>query len=252
MADEPTLTGARVLVVGASAGIGRAFARHAIAQGARVCAAARRREALDELCCEAGGGHAVAADVTDPDACRRLVDEAVGHLGALDLVLHTAGGGGLAPIAEADPDEWRRIYEVNVLGPTLVCGAALPALAPDGLIAFMSSEAATAETRWGMSAYAASKAALDTAIRFWRHENPDRRFQRIVMGATQPTDIADSWDIDRVVTSLEHWKSAGISMAMMETDDVGRQLVEVLGAVLAHPGIDVPDIRLAPRGSAAP
>jgi NAD(P)-dependent dehydrogenase (short-subunit alcohol dehydrogenase family) len=250
MADEPTLTSARVLVVGASAGIGQAFARHAVALGARVCVAARRREALDELCREAGGGHPVAADVTDPADCRRLVDEAVAHLGGLDLVLYTAGAGALGPIAEADPAVWRRVYDVNVVGPTLVCGAALPALAPDGLVAFMSSEA-TGETRWGMSAYAASKAALDTAIRFWRHEHPERRFQRIVMGATQPTDFAQGWDMTLVTTCLDHWTRAGIPMTMMETDDVGRQLAEVLGVVLAHPGIDVPDLRLAPRGETA-
>ena len=39
-------------------------------------------------------------------------------------------------------------------------------------------------------------------------------------------------------------------MTAMETDDVGRHLADVLGVVLAHPGIDVPDLRLAPRGEA--
>ena len=156
MADEPTLTSARVLVVGASAGIGRAFARHAVALGAQVCVAARRRDALDDLCRDAGGGHAVAADVTDADSCRRLVDEAVGHLGGLDLVLYTAGTGSLAPIAEADPAAWRHTFDVNVIGPTLVCAAALPVLAPDGLISFMSSEAAI-ETRRGMRRRPASR-----------------------------------------------------------------------------------------------
>ena len=101
MAGGPTLSSARVLVVGASAGIGRAFARHAVALGGRVCVAARRIDALEALCREAGGGHPVTADVTDPDACRRLVDEAVAHMGGLDLVLHTAGAGALGPIAEA-------------------------------------------------------------------------------------------------------------------------------------------------------
>lgn len=250
MADGPTLSSARVLVVGASAGIGRAFARHAVALGARVCVAARRVDALEALCREAGGGHPVPVDVTDPDSCRRLIDEAVAHLGGLDLVVHTAGAGALGPIAEADPEVWRRVYDVNVVGPTLVCGAALPALATDGLMAFMSSEA-TGETRWGMSAYAASKAALDSTIRFWRHEHPERRFQRIVMGAAQPTDFADGWDLELVTACLDRWVRAGISMTMMETDDVGRQLAEVLGVVLAHPGIDVPDLRLAPRGEAA-
>ena len=75
--------------------------------------------------------------------------------------------------------------------------------------------------------------------------------ERIVMGPAQPTDFADGWDLELVTSCLDRWMRAGISMTMMETDDVGRQLAEVLGVVLAHPAIDVPDLRLAPRGEAA-
>ena len=55
------LAGRRVLVAGASAGIGRAFAVHAVGAGAEVVLVARRAEALQEVVAEAGGGHAVAA-----------------------------------------------------------------------------------------------------------------------------------------------------------------------------------------------
>jgi NAD(P)-dependent dehydrogenase (short-subunit alcohol dehydrogenase family) len=238
-----------VLVVGASAGIGRAFARHAVAQGADVCVSARRAEKLVELCREAGGGRPVVGDVTDPDDCRRVVGEAVEHLGGLDLVLYTAGAGTMAPIVEADPAAWRRDYEVNVIGPTLVCGAALPALGPHGLMSFISSEASS-QTRWGLSSYTASKTALDATIRFWRAEHPERRFQRIVMGATIPTEFGDGFDRDHLTVALQRWAATGVPPTAMETDDVGRQLAEVLGVVLAHPGIDVPDLCLGARGEA--
>ncbi len=242
------MTPSRLLVVGASSGIGRAFARHTIAMGSDVCVAARRHDKLVELCTEAGGGHAIAGDATDSDDARRIVATAGERLGGLDLVLYAAGTTAVRPIAEIDPEAWRRDYDVNVIGATLIAAAALPVLAPDGLIAFLSSEAA-GETRWGMSSYAASKTALDTTIRAWRHEHPERRFQRIVMGATMPTGFADQFDMDVLTVALDRWASSGISMTAMDTDDVGRQLAELIAVMLAHPGIDIPDLCFDPRGN---
>ncbi|MCU1377838.1 MAG: short-chain dehydrogenase/reductase [Acidimicrobiales bacterium] len=249
MADAPMLTSARVLVVGASSGIGRSFAHHAVTQGADVCVVARRADNLAALCAEAGGGHPIRADITEPDDCRRLVAEAADHLGGLDLILHSAGAGTLARIEEADADAWRRNYAVNALAPTLITAAALPHLAPDAVVAFLSSESTT-ETRWGMSAYTSSKAALEATIRSWRVEHPQRRFLRIVMGATMPTDFGTSFDASTLGTAFERWMAAGVSMTAMETDDVGRHLAETLAVILAHPTIDVPELCLDPRGEA--
>jgi NAD(P)-dependent dehydrogenase (short-subunit alcohol dehydrogenase family) len=221
-----------------------------VALGGQVCVSARRADKLDEVCREAGGGHAIAADASDPDSCARLVREAAAHLGGLDLVLYAAGAAVVSPLADATADDWRRAYEVNVVGPNLVCAAALGVLAPDGLVAFISSES-TSETRWGMGTYSASKAALDASIRNWRLEHPERRFQRIIMGATMPTEFGAGFPADVLETALNRWMAAGISMTAMETDDVGRHLAEVMSVILAHPAIDVPDIYLDPRGLAS-
>ncbi|MCU1484779.1 MAG: short-chain dehydrogenase/reductase [Actinomycetia bacterium] len=241
------LTSARVLVVGASAGIGRAFAHHAAALGAQVCVTARRSDKLAEL----DGCHPVTADITDPDDARRVVDEAAAHLGAIDLLFHSAGAGTMARIEEPDAAAWARDYAVNVLGPTMVTAAALPHLSPDAIVSFLSSESVS-ETRWGMSAYTASKSALDATIRSWRLEHPERRFQRIVMGATMPTDFGIGFGEAVLTTAFERWAAAGVSMTAMETDDVGRHLAEVMAVLLAHPTIDVPDLCLDPRSEAWP
>lgn len=247
MADAATLTSARILVVGGSAGIGRAFAQQAAAMGAEVCVTARRADKLAEV----DGCHPIVADVTDPDQCRRLVDEAVAALGSIDLILQSAGAGTMAPIAAADAGAWARDYAVNVIAPTCITAAALPHLSPDALVTFLSSES-TGETRWGLSAYTATKAALDATIRSWRVEHPERRFQRIVMGATMPTDFGSGFGADVLTTAFERWASAGVSMTFMETDEVGRHLAEVMAVLLAHPTIDVPDLCLDPRGEAWP
>jgi NAD(P)-dependent dehydrogenase (short-subunit alcohol dehydrogenase family) len=247
MTTSETLRSARILVVGASAGIGRAFAREALAQGALLAVSARRGDRLAEFGVESGGGIAVAGDVAVPQDCRRIVAEAAAHLGGFDLVLCAAGTATMAPIGEADADAWRRDYEVNVIGPTLVAGAALPHLSPHGLISFLSSETVH-ETRWGMSSYAAAKSALDATIRSWRVEHPERRFQRVVMGATMPTEFGDRFGTEVLTTALHRWGAAGVAMTAMDTEDVGRHLVEVMSVMLAHPGIDVPDLYLDPRG----
>ena len=62
---ETELAGARVLVTGASAGIGRAVAIHAVRLGARVMLTARRRKELEAACAEAGGGECVAVDLAE-------------------------------------------------------------------------------------------------------------------------------------------------------------------------------------------
>lgn len=247
MGESPTLNGRHVLVVGGSAGIGAAFAASAAAAGAEVCVSARRVEKLEELVAQIGRGHVIAADVTDAGACADLVAEAVDTLGRLDLVLYSAGTAVLAPLGRADAEAWRRSYEVNVVGPALIAQAAVPHMSAEGMIAFLSSEAVH-EFRWGMGTYAASKAALDTAIRYWRNEHPDRRFARIVIGATMPTDFGNNFtDVELLTEALERWAGSGIAMTTMETSDVGQHLAELLGVVLAHPEIDVPDLYLDAR-----
>lgn len=84
----------RLLIVGASSGIGRSLAEHALKRGAHVCVSARSADALDEICAEGGGrGHAIVADLARPDDCRRMVDAAAGAMGGLDAVVIAAGWG---------------------------------------------------------------------------------------------------------------------------------------------------------------
>ncbi|MCD9624109.1 SDR family oxidoreductase [Rhabdothermincola salaria] len=250
MAQSLSLDGVRVLVVGASSGIGRAYASCAHALGAEVCVSSRRADALQDLCDELGAGHVVAADVTEPGKAEEVVARAVALMGGLDVVLYSAGFATLRPLRETQVDDWTAAYQVNVVGPSMVAQAAVEVLSPEGIVSFISSESA-GEVRWGLAPYASSKAALDTAIRYWRHEHPERRFQRVIMGATMPTGFGDLMGAsEHLATALERWAAVGISGTVMHVDDVGRQLAEITALMLAHPEIDVPDIYLDPRGEA--
>ena len=235
-----------MLVVGASSGIGAARARAVAAGGGQVAVSARRSDRLEELVAQMGTGYAVPGDATDPDDARRVADAAATALGGLDLMVYVAGYGVLQPLVETDPDTWTDVFRVNVVGANLAAAAALDHLGPDGIAAFVSSRT-VADANPMFATYSATKAALDQCSRVWRHEHPDRRFVRIVMGNTAPTEFADHMRPERLGEALEAWQGLGIPGGMMDVDDVGRALAEALAVALDHPGIDSSEIRFDAR-----
>ena len=235
-----------MLVVGASSGIGAALARAVAAGGGQVAVSARRSDRLEELVAQMGTGYAVPGDATDPDDARRVADAAATALGGLDLMVYVAGYGVLQPLVETDPDTWTDVFRVNVVGANLAAAAALDHLGPDGIAAFVSSRTVD-DANPMFATYSATKAALDQCIRVWRHEHPDRRFVRIVMGNTAPTEFADHMRPERLGEALEAWQGLGIPGGMMDVDDVGRALAEALAVALDHLGIDSSEIRFDAR-----
>ena len=235
-----------MLGVGASSGIGAALARAVAAGGGQVAVSARRSDRLEELVAQMGTGYAVPGDATDPDDARRVADAAATALGGLDLMVYVAGYGVLQPLVETDPDTWTDVFRVNVVGANLAAAAALDHLGPDGIAAFVSSRTVD-DANPMFATYSATKAALDQCIRVWRHEHPDRRFVRIVMGNTAPTEFADHMRPERLGEALEAWQGLGIPGGMMDVDDVGRALAEALAVALDHPGIDSSEIRFDAR-----
>jgi short-subunit dehydrogenase len=121
MGHRRTVAGSRLLITGASQGIGRALAEAAVARGARVLATARSAELLKELEASAKPGRGGAlvtlvADVTSDADRRRTVDALVEHFGGLDVLVNNAGIGATGRFADADPGRLRQIMEVNVFG----------------------------------------------------------------------------------------------------------------------------------------
>jgi NADP-dependent 3-hydroxy acid dehydrogenase YdfG len=111
------LEGKVVLVTGASAGIGEALAREAVAGGGRVVLVARRRERVEALAAELGAAAlAVAGDVTRDGDVARAVELARGRFGGLDLLFANAGFGVAGKLAELAIDDYRRQFDTNVFG----------------------------------------------------------------------------------------------------------------------------------------
>jgi NADP-dependent 3-hydroxy acid dehydrogenase YdfG len=189
------LTGRRILVTGASSGIGAATGRALAAAGAQVALLARRHEPLAHLAHEIGGV-AVPADVTDVLACRTAIDGAAEQLGGLDGVVNAAGVVFPGSVADADPDGWRAMVEVNLLGVLHVTQACIPHLRASGRgdvvnVSSMSGRrVASAET----GVYAATKAGLHALSEGLRRElTPDR----IRVGVIAPGFVATPLYDDR-------------------------------------------------------
>jgi short-subunit dehydrogenase len=132
MGRRRNIADARILITGASHGIGRALAEAAAARGAKVIAVARSEDQLEELAgkVRAQGGSivTVTGDITDADDRRRMVDAAIQHLGGIDILVNNAGIGATGHFADAGPDRLRKIMEVNFFGLTETTRAFLPLL----------------------------------------------------------------------------------------------------------------------------
>ncbi len=111
--------GLTVLVTGASAGIGSAFARHAAKEGADVVLVARRRDRLDELAKELEtdhgiDAHVIVADLSAPDAAARLVDDLTTRSIDVDVLINNAGFATHGDVVTSDPEVLDREVALNV------------------------------------------------------------------------------------------------------------------------------------------
>ncbi len=233
------LDGRRVVVVGASAGIGRSFALHAVREGAQVVAAARRADRLADFVDEAGGGATVAADITVAEDCRRIADAALRELGAVDILMHAAAMAPLKRFSDTTVDDWQTVLATNLIGVHQVINAALPVLAPGGIVSVMSSET-VGQPRAGLGAYSVTKAALEESLRCWHTEHPNVRFSCVAVGSTVPTEFGNSFDLPLLSDLMSDWALHGLAQAeFMDTEEVGDFLVRMYAAALPYPQVNV-------------
>lgn len=165
------LTGKTALVTGASAGLGRHFARTLAAHGAAVVATARREAPLRELVGEierAGGAAlALALDVTDVDAVAVVSGEAARWRDTPQILVNNAGVAATRRALETNSAAWDTVIDTNLKGAWLVAQAFARQLVEaerGGSIINITSITAYRAVG-GIAPYAASKAALENLTR---------------------------------------------------------------------------------------
>jgi short-subunit dehydrogenase len=159
--------GRRVLVTGASSGIGAATAVAFAREGATVALAARRPDrlaaVLDQCRTHTPGSVALTVDLADLDGIGAFADRAVAELGGtVDVLVNNAGIPKRRKAASLTPGDLHEVMAVNFEAPVRLTGALLPAMLErgDGHIVNLSSMGVHMFS-YGVGAYAASKAAVE-------------------------------------------------------------------------------------------
>jgi NAD(P)-dependent dehydrogenase (short-subunit alcohol dehydrogenase family) len=244
----------KIVVVGASSGLGRCIGVGLARRGDQVALLARRRERLDGAASEAGpDALVVECDVTDEASCRAAITQAAEGLGGIDALVYAPGIGPLARLVDTDAATWRRVFDTNVTGAALVTAAALPHLrATGGCAVFLSSVSASLTPPWpGLGAYGVSKAALDKLVEAWRSEHPDVGFTRLVVGdcaggeGDAMTGFANDWDPDLAAEVAVTWVERHyLTGSLIDVED----LVQIVHAVVrGGASVSIPSITVAPR-----
>jgi short-subunit dehydrogenase len=155
------LAGKRVLITGASRGIGQALAERFTAAGARVALVARSEGPLKDLA-DRLGGTAHPADLADRDQLEGLIDRVEGDGGPVDVLVNNAGVDRAGFLVDMSLEDIDFLYRVNLIAPVELCRQVLPGMLERGRghIVVMSSMAGVGPYP-GYTMYASSKAALN-------------------------------------------------------------------------------------------
>ena len=167
-----SLTGKTALVIGASRGIGRATALALAAAGAQVLVhfGSGEKEAaavVDEIRRAGGKAEKIAADLRASEGPHQLAERVRAIIGGrLDVLVANAGIAKAATLEETTVEDFDALFAVNVRAPYFLVQQLLPALCKGSSIVLLSSLAAHASVGT-LSAYSATKGAIDTLVKHW-------------------------------------------------------------------------------------
>jgi NAD(P)-dependent dehydrogenase (short-subunit alcohol dehydrogenase family) len=187
------LKGKVALITGGNSGIGLAAAKLFVAEGARVAIIGRNQKTLDAAALELGSEtFAMRVDVTDLQAMEKSIVELVKRFGNLDVVFANAGIGFFTPVGSTSFEAFDAILRVNVTSTFFLVQACLPYLNNNASV-ILSSSVQNVNCRPGLSAYAASKAAVKVMARVMASELSPRGIRiNVVSPRAVDTPV---WDV---------------------------------------------------------
>jgi short-subunit dehydrogenase len=239
------LSGAHVLVTGASRGIGALVAGGAARRGATVTLVARSADTLRARAAEVGG-HALPCDLGSAEQRAGLVDRAESTTGRpVDVLVNCAGLDSVAGMLEVTAEQMRELYEVNLLAPAELVRQVLPGMLARGRghLVTVSSGFSTV-TAPGLVPYASSKAGLS---HFHAGVGLELRGTGIGMTLVEPGPVrTQMWeDIEQhglSAAALERWVRMQLTR-VVTPDEVARKVLDGIEQGKAHV---VPSRRMSP------
>lgn len=193
-----TLSGAAVVITGATSGFGRGAALRLAAEGARVVLAARRSDLLaslaDEIAGAGGEALAVTTDVSDPAAVVRLAEAADERFGSIDVWINNAGIGALGFFWDIPLEDHARIVDVNLKGVIYGAHAAIRRFVQQGFGTLINIGSIDSEVPLALQgSYSATKAGVLSLGRALNEELRLTGQERIEVGTILPWAVDTPW-----------------------------------------------------------
>lgn len=187
------IAGSRILVTGASRGIGESLARGLAGAGARVALVARDTPLLHEVAASIGGV-AYPTDLADADSVRELFDRVEAD-GQIDILINNAAIDAIGPFVEMTADDLARVVAVNVLGYAELTRQAVPRMLDRGrghIVNVSSLGGSTCVA--GLSTYNATKAFVNHFTMSLSYELHDTEvhFTKVEIGEVGETGLSDN------------------------------------------------------------
>jgi short-subunit dehydrogenase len=227
MGQRRSIAGSRILITGASQGIGRALAEAAAARGAKVLVCARKLDLLQDLAQQvrAKGGiiEVVEADITSPQDRQKMVETAEQAFGGLDVLVNNAGIGATGHFADVGPERLRQLMEVNFFGLTETTRVFLPMLKKGTKPAIVNiSSIAGKRGIPARSEYSASKFAVQGFSEALRAELAKDGVDVLVVcpGLTQ-TNFSENMIEQKALVQLDHMRG-------MSAEDVAAHTLKAI------------------------
>lgn len=178
------LNGKVIVVMGASSGIGEATVRKIAEKGGKLVIAARREDklkAIKESLPEADIQYK-AADVSNFDEVKAVIDLAMNSYGQIDVLYNNAGIMPTAPLIEARRDEWKQMLDINIMGVLNGIAAALPHMAEQKSGHIITTDSVAGHVVYpGSAVYCGTKFALRAIMEGLRQEQRENNIKSTII-----------------------------------------------------------------------